>query len=134
MFCFQGLSGCQRSSNFKIKRLRLRVLYEESRSGECHCLDEWTMVGITIKTYELGYKKTLQELDTYAQLRKDSRSSLPYDFTICSIIFSTNNDEHYPLTLLGSDEDLDWFEEEIKNNGEFNWSDIDFEEMYNDEN
>ena len=55
---------------------------------------------------EKGYKKTLQELDTFAQLRKDLWSSLPSDFTICSIIFSTNDDEHYPLTLLGTDEDL----------------------------
>ena len=53
-----------------------------------------------------GYKKTLEELDTYAQLRKELWGSLPNDFTICSTIFSTNDVEHYPLTLLGNDKDL----------------------------
>ena len=31
-------------------------------------------------------------------------------------------------------EETDNDEEEIENNGEFNWSDVDSEEMYNDEN
>ena len=53
-----------------------------------------------------SYKKTWRELDTYALLKKGPKSSLPDNFTICTMMYSLNSVEHYPLTLLGTDDDL----------------------------
>ena len=51
-------------------------------------------------------KKTFTELKTYAVLKNDLKGSLPADFTICSTIFTTKQDGHFLLTLLGQNEDI----------------------------
>lgn len=55
---------------------------------------------------EGNYKETYQELKTYALLQNDSKGSLSTDFTICSAIFTTTENIHYPLILLGKDENI----------------------------
>ena len=52
------------------------------------------------------YKATYQEVKTYALLKKDPKGTLSYNFSMCSAIFTTRDERHYPLTLLGEDGDL----------------------------
>ena len=55
---------------------------------------------------ENNYKKTYQELKTYALLQNDWRGSLQTNFTICSTIFTTKDYIHFPLILLGKDNNV----------------------------
>ena len=60
----------------------------------------------SLATEDSTFKNSWLELETYALLKRDSKSSLSVNFTICSMMFSSNNVEHFPLTLLGADDDL----------------------------
>ena len=57
-------------------------------------------------TEDSAFRNSWRELETYALLKRDSKSSLSDNFTICAMMFSSNNVEHFPLTLLGADDDL----------------------------
>ena len=60
----------------------------------------------SLATEDSTFKNSWRELETYALLKRDSKSSLSDNFTICAMMFSSNNVEHFPLTLLGADDDL----------------------------
>ena len=50
--------------------------------------------------------KNYHELKNYALLQNDSKGSLSKDFTICSTIFATKQYTHFPLVLLGKNDDI----------------------------
>ena len=52
------------------------------------------------------FKKTLKDLKTYAVLKNDLKGSLPADFTICSTVFISKHFNHFPLILIGTDEEI----------------------------
>ena len=52
------------------------------------------------------FKETYSQLKTYALLQNDFKSSLSTEFTICSTIYTTHQFDHYPLILLGRDDDI----------------------------
>ena len=60
----------------------------------------------SLATEDSTFKNSWRELETYALLKRDSKRPLSKNFTICAMMFSSNNVEHFPLTLLGADDDL----------------------------
>ena len=52
---------------------------------------------------ENGWKETLEEVHTYAWLKRDPRADLPPSFTICSSVMTTYGSEQTFFTLLGKD-------------------------------
>ena len=52
------------------------------------------------------FKATYQEVKTYALLKRDPKGTLSYNFSMCSALFITRDEYHYPLALLGEDGDL----------------------------
>ena len=52
---------------------------------------------------EKEMKDTLEEVHTYAELKRDPRADLPSSFTICSNVMTTYGSEQTFFTLLGKD-------------------------------
>ena len=52
---------------------------------------------------ENEWKETLEEVHTYAQLKKDPRADLPSAFTICSSVMTTYRRRQMLFNLLGND-------------------------------
>ena len=62
-------------------------------------------------------KKTLDEVHTYAELKRDPRASLPDSFTICSTIMTTKCDRTWPTFFTILDNDRDQFLAPVRNCG-----------------
>ena len=75
---------------------------------------------------------TYQEVKTHALLKMDQKGPLPTNFSICFAIFTTRDDFHVPLTVLGKDDSL-LFDTTIDNDETINASAITLALMENAE-